>query len=290
MAIIVGIKFKHSTKSYYFDPVGIEFKEGDGAIVETARGVEFGTVTIANKDIDEKDIVQPLKPVIRKATEKDLQQVKKNEEDKPYAMQVFIEKSQKLGLQMKLVDAEYTFDRHKLMFYFTANGRVDFRELVRELAGVFKVRIELRQIYERDDIKMRGGLAPCGRLCCCTVHLHDFEKVTIKMAKLQGLSLNPTKINGCCGRLMCCLKYENDYYQEIYSQMPKLGSIVKTKDGKGIVEANDIIRQTVTVKVELPDGLIERRSYKLSDIVVTKKQSESEIEDCGDEILEEDNA
>ncbi|NLZ25846.1 MAG: stage 0 sporulation family protein [Clostridiales bacterium] len=290
MAIIVGIKFKHSTKSYYFDPVGIEFKEGDGAIVETARGVEFGTVTIANKDIDEKDIVQPLKPVIRKATEKDLQQVKKNEEDKPYAMQVFIEKSQKLGLQMKLVDAEYTFDRHKLMFYFTANGRVDFRELVRELAGVFKVRIELRQIYERDDIKMRGGLAPCGRPCCCTVHLHDFEKVTIKMAKLQGLSLNPTKINGCCGRLMCCLKYENDYYQEIYSQMPKLGSIVKTKDGKGIVEANDIIRQTVTVKVELPDGLIERRSYKLSDIVVTKKQSESEIEDCGDEILEEDNA
>jgi len=290
MAIIVGIKFKNSTKSYYFDPVGIEFKEGDGAIVETARGVEFGTVTIANKDIDEKDIVQPLKPVIRKATEKDLQQVKKNEEDKPYAMQVFIEKSQKLGLQMKLVDAEYTFDRHKLIFYFTANGRVDFRELVRELAGVFKVRIELRQIYERDDIKMRGGLAPCGRPCCCTVHLHDFEKVTIKMAKLQGLSLNPTKINGCCGRLMCCLKYENDYYQEIYSQMPKLGSIVKTKDGKGIVEANDIIRQTVTVKVELPDGLIERRSYKLSDIVVTKKQSESEIEDCGDEILEEDNA
>jgi len=290
MAIIVGIKFKHSTKSYYFDPVGIEFKEGDGAIVETARGVEFGTVTIANKDIDEKDIVQPLKPVIRKATEKDLQQVKKNEEDKPYAMQVFIEKSQKLGLQMKLVDAEYTFDRHKLIFYFTANGRVDFRELVRELAGVFKVRIELRQIYERDDIKMRGGLAPCGRPCCCTVHLHDFEKVTIKMAKLQGLSLNPTKINGCCGRLMCCLKYENDYYQEIYSQMPKLGSIVKTKDGKGIVEANDIIRQTVTVKVELPDGIIERRNYKLSDIVVTKKQSESEIEDCGDEILEEDNA
>lgn len=171
MSLIVGVKFKNSAKVYYFGPEGIEFNEGDGVIVETARGVEYGTIAVPNKEVDEKEIVSPLKSVMRKATKKDLEQVKRNEEDKEKALDVICEKAAKLNLNMKLVDAEYTFDRHKLIFYFTSSGRVDFRELVRELAAVFKVRIELRQIYERDDIKMRGGLAICGRPCCCTTHL-----------------------------------------------------------------------------------------------------------------------
>ncbi len=283
MSLIVGVKFKNSAKVYYFGPEGIDFNEGDGVIVETARGVEYGIITVPNKEVDEKEIVSPLKPVIRKATPKDLEQVKKNEEDKVKALDVICEKATKLNLNMKLVDAEYTFDRHKLIFYFTSSGRVDFRELVRELAAVFKVRIELRQIYERDDIKMRGGLAVCGRPCCCTTHLQDFEKVTIKMAKIQGLSLNPQKINGCCGRLMCCLKYENEYYTEVFKQMPKIGSGIKTKDGRAVVESNDLIRQTVTAKVQLKDGSIERRTYKLGEIGITARQNASEIDDSTDE-------
>ena len=283
MSLIVGVKFKNSAKVYYFGPEGIDFNEGDGVIVETARGVEYGIITVPNKEVDEKEIVSPLKPVIRKATPKDLEQVKKNEEDKVKALDVICEKATKLNLNMKLVDAEYTFDRHKLIFYFTSSGRVDFRELVRELAAVFKVRIELRQIYERDDIKMRGGLAVCGRPCCCTTHLQDFEKVTIKMAKIQGLSLNPQKINGCCGRLMCCLKYENEYYTEVFKQMPKIGSEIKTKDGRAVVESNDLIRQTVTAKVQLKDGSNERRTYKLGEIGITARQNANEIDDSTDE-------
>ena len=281
MSLIVGVKFKNSAKVYYCGPEGIEFNEGDGVIVETARGVEYGTIAVPNKEVDEKEIVSPLKSVMRKATKKDLEQVKRNEEDKEKALDIICEKAAKLNLNMKLVDAEYTFDRHKLIFYFTSSGRVDFRELVRELAAVFKVRIELRQIYERDDIKMRGGLAICGRPCCCTTHLQDFEKVTIKMAKIQGLSLNPQKINGCCGRLMCCLKYENDYYNEVFKQMPKIGSEIKTKDGRATVESNDLIRQTV--KVQLKDGSIERRTYKLGEIGVTSRQNANEIDDSNDE-------
>jgi len=198
MAIIVGIKFRSTPKVYYFDPKNIDFEENDGVIVETARGLEFATVSIANKDVDESEIVQPLKPVVRKATEEDLKKVQKNLDDKVDALRITREKVAEAGLNMKLVDAEYTFDRQKLIFYFTADGRVDFRELVRTLASIFKVRIELRQIYERDDTKMRGALAPCGRPCCCTTHLPDFEKVSIKMAKIQGLSLNPQKISGVC--------------------------------------------------------------------------------------------
>lgn len=215
---IVGIKFKNSCKVYYFSPEKISFSEGDAAIVETARGTEYGEVVLSNREVDDKDVVQPLKPVLRKATDADKKQVEKNLAMRPEAIRIANEKIEKHNLNMKLVDVEYTFDRQKIIFYFTAAGRVDFRDLVKDLAGVFRNRIELRQIYERDDAKMRGALAPCGRPCCCNTCLPDFAKVSIKMAKLQGLSLNPTKISGVCGRLMCCLKFENDYYAEMYKK------------------------------------------------------------------------
>ena len=282
MAIIVGIKFRNGNKVYYFDPQGIAFDEGDGAIVETARGQEFGTVSITNKEVDEKDIVSPLKPVIRKATPEDFKKVEKNLADKDHALKVIREKVAEMGIQMKLVDAEYTFDRSKLIFYFTAEGRVDFRELVKILASIFKVRIELRQIYERDDTKMRGALAACGRPCCCTTHLPDFEKVSIKMAKIQGLSLNPQKISGVCGRLMCCLKYENAYYSEVFKEMPKVGSKVKTPDGDGTVEQNDLIKQTSRVRVLLSNGDYDLRTYKLEDMKIGAKQSSADIDNMPD--------
>ena len=282
MAIIVGIKFRNGNKVYYFDPQGITFDEGDGAIVETSRGQEFGTVSITNKEVDEKDIVSPLKPVIRKATPDDFKKVEKNLADKDHALKVIREKVAEMGIQMKLVDAEYTFDRSKLIFYFTAEGRVDFRELVKILASIFKVRIELRQIYERDDTKMRGALASCGRPCCCTTHLPDFEKVSIKMAKIQGLSLNPQKISGVCGRLMCCLKYENAYYSEVFKEMPKVGSKVKTPDGDGTVEQNDLIKQTSRVRVLLSNGDYDVRTYKLEDMKIGAKQSSADIDNMPD--------
>lgn len=287
MALIVGIKFKNTNKTYYFDPLDIEFEENDGVIVETARGVEFGRVTIPNKDIADSEIRSPLKPVVRKATEKDDRQLERNLEDREKAIVIVNEKIDALKLDMKIVDAEYTFDRHKLIFYFTSDGRVDFRELVRELAAVFKLRIELRQIYERDDTKMRGALAVCGRPCCCTSHLPEFEKVSIKMAKIQGLSLNPQKISGCCGRLMCCLKYENDYYTDVYKLMPKMGSKVNTPDGEGIVEGNDMLRQMVTVRIMTKDETIEQREYELEELGITVRQNAVEINDeDGDEIKE----
>lgn len=278
MAIIVGIKFRNTNKVYYFDPTGIQFAEGDGAIVETARGLEYGTVSVANREVEEKEIVAPLKPVVRKATADDLKQVEKNLADREHALAVIREKAAALGLGMKLVDAEYTFDRSKVIFYFTADGRVDFRELVRTLASIFKVRIELRQIYERDDTKMRGALAACGRPCCCTSHLPDFEKVSIKMAKIQGLSLNPQKISGVCGRLLCCLKYENDYYSEVFKQMPKVGSKVRTSDGEGVVESNDLIKQTSRVRVLTKDGTYDVRTYNLEDLKIGERQSSAEID------------
>lgn len=283
MAIIVGIKFQGTNKVYYFDPKNLDFVEGDGAIVETARGQEYGIVAIANKEVEEKDIVSPLKPVIRKATDDDLKRLEKNRADKEHALVVIREKVAEAGLQMKLVDAEYTFDRSKLIFYFTADGRVDFRELVKTLASIFKIRIELRQIYERDDTKMRGALAPCGRPCCCTTHLPDFEKVSIKMAKIQGLSLNPQKISGMCGRLMCCLKYENAYYSEVYKQMPKVGSKVKTPDGEGTVEQNDLIKQTSRVRVLLKNGDYDVRTYNLDTLRIGERQSTTELDDQPDD-------
>lgn len=278
MAIVVGIKFKNSNKTYYFDPTNIDFEENEGVIVETARGQEFGVVALSNREVDDKDVVQPLKPVIRKATADDYKRVEKNLADKENALKITREKIADAGLIMKLVDAEYTFDRSKLIFYFTADGRVDFRELVKTLASIFKIRIELRQIYERDDAKMRGALAPCGRPCCCTTHLPDFEKVSIKMAKIQGLSLNPQKISGVCGRLMCCLKYENEYYSEVFKLMPKVGSKVQTPDGEGVVEQNDLIKQTVKVRVLLKTGDYDIKTYKLDEMQIGERQSSEEID------------
>ncbi len=283
MPEIIGIKFKTGNKVYYFDPGKNVFNEGDGVIVETARGLEYAVVAIANKQVGEKEIVQPLKPVERKATDEDKARAQKNAEDKEDALKIIRQKVSEMNLAMKLVDAEYTFDRSKLIFYFTAEGRVDFRELVRVLASIFKVRIELRQIYERDDTKMRGALASCGRECCCTTHLPDFEKVSIKMAKLQGLSLNPQKISGVCGRLMCCLKYENGYYNEVFKLMPKVGSKVKTKDGEGTVESNDLIKQTAKVKVMLKDGSFDVRTYALEDMRIDERQSTADIDAMPDE-------
>lgn len=282
---IVGIKFKQSCKIYYFSPENITFKAGDGVIVETARGTEFGEVVIENKDVDEKEVVQPLKPVIRKATEEDYRQREKNLQMRGEAMAKTQEKIDKHKLNMKLVDCEYTFDRQKLIIYFTADGRIDFRELVKDLASVFRVRIELRQIYERDDAKMRGALAPCGRPCCCNTYLPDFAKVSIKMAKVQGLSLNPTKISGVCGRLMCCLKFENDYYNEMYKKMPKIGTLADTPDGEGVVESNNILKQQVTVKVKNnKDDSFELKTYDLKNIKAKIHQSDDDDTPEDDEL------
>lgn len=276
---VVGIKFKNSGKTYYFSPNDIEFEVDDGVICETARGVEYGKVVLANCEVDDSEIVAPLKNVSRKANFEDEKRHLENMEKRQLLLQTAREKIDAHNLNMKLVDAEYTFDRQKIIYYFTASGRIDFRELVKDLASVFHVRIELRQIYERDDIKMRGALASCGRPCCCTLYLHDFEKVSIKMAKIQGLSLNPTKISGCCGKLMCCLKFENDYYQETFSKMPKVNSVAVTKDGEGIVVSNNLLKQECNIRVTTKDGGQEIKTYKLEDIKAKVKQSETELID-----------
>lgn len=281
MAIVIGVKFRNSGKMYYFSPKDINYCEGDGVITETVRGVEYGTVVMSNKEVPEKDIVAPLKEVLRKATEEDTKQNQENLSKREGMLKSIVEKVGMHNLAMKIVDAEYTFDRNKIIIYFTAEGRIDFRELVKDLASVFHLRIEMRQIYERDDIKMRGALAICGRPCCCTTHLQDFEKVSIKMAKLQGLSLNPTKISGCCGKLMCCLKYENDYYNQTYRKMPKVNSTAMTPDGEGIVYSNDILRLEVRVRVTLPDGTVDVRTYPLEKINAKEVQSVEEVDDSG---------
>ncbi len=284
MQQVIGVKFHSNTKIYYFDPKDIAFNEGDSVIVETSRGLEFGMVAMGNHFVDEENIVKPLKEVIRKATEKDIKQNAENMEKKKWAYSVCLEKIQKRGLPMKLVDADYTFDRSKAIFSFTAEGRVDFRELVKDLATVIKSRIELRQIYERDDIKIRGALAPCGRVCCCHAHLADFEKVTIKMAKNQGLSLNPQKISGVCGKLMCCLKYENDYYVETLKEMPKVGATVFTNDGEGVVDSVDLLNKKIKAKIQNEDGGISINEYKLADIKsATQYNDISDDEDDGND-------
>ncbi len=284
MQQVIGVKFHSNTKIYYFDPKDIAFNEGDSVIVETSRGLEFGMVATGNHFVDEENIVKPLKEVIRKATEKDIKQNAENMEKKKWSYSVCLEKIQKRGLPMKLVDADYTFDRSKAIFSFTAEGRVDFRELVKDLATVIKSRIELRQIYERDDIKIRGALAPCGRVCCCHAHLADFEKVTIKMAKNQGLSLNPQKISGVCGKLMCCLKYENDYYVETLKEMPKVGATVFTNDGEGVVDSVDLLNKKIKAKIQNEDGGISINEYKLADIKsATQYNDISDDEDDGND-------
>lgn len=264
MVEVVGIRFKEAGKIYYFDPDQYIMTTDDYAIVETVRGVEFGKVVVANKQVDEEDIVLPLKKVIRKATDKDKLIVQENKENAEEAYQVCDSKIMEHSLDMKLVDVEYTFDRNKVIFYFTADGRVDFRELVKDLAAIFKTRIELRQIGVRDEAKMLGGIGPCGRMLCCSTFLGDFEPVSIKMAKDQNLSLNPTKISGLCGRLMCCLKYENDEYESAKKELPDLGVSLKTQYGEGKVVGLNILERLV--QVEIPE--MERTlDYTLDELI-----------------------
>lgn len=279
MAKIVGIKFKRTAKSYYFDPKGQEYKRGAIMIVETARGVEYGKVVVETKEVPDSEVVQPLKPVIRLATSEDVKKIKKDEERAVAAIKTANEKVAARGVKMKIIDAEYTFDNGKLVFYFTAANRVDFRDLVKDLASAFHSRIELRQVGTRDETRLLGGIAPCGREVCCASCLPDFRKVTIKMAKTQGLSLNPAKISGLCGRLMCCLEYENEYYSETYKKMPKIGSEVDTPDGKAIVVSNNMITLKITTKKPTGDGGFTYKEYALAEIKVKKANKLEDIKD-----------
>ena len=266
MTRVVGIRFQKAGKIYYFDPCGFDLETGMHAIVETARGVEMGTVLIPPKDVEDDKVIQPLKPVLRIATDEDEKTVEKNKEKEKEAFEICKEKILKHGLEMKLVNAEYTFDNNKLLFYFTADGRIDFRELVKDLAAVFRTRIELRQIGVRDETKILGGIGICGRPLCCKTYLADFVPVSIKMAKEQNLSLNPTKISGVCGRLMCCLKNEQDTYEYLNSRLPNVGDVIYTKDGnKGEVQSVSVLRQLVKVIIDNGDEK-ELREYKVDEL------------------------
>lgn len=264
MYTVVGIRFKSAGKIYYFDPVGFELKKNQYVIVETARGIEYGEVVVNNKEVEEKDVVLPLKNVLRLANEEDAFTVERNKSDAKETFKVCNSKIEKHELEMKLIDVEYTFDRNKIIFYFTAEGRVDFRELVKDLAAIFKTRIELRQIGVRDEAKMLGGIGQCGRVLCCSSFLGEFEPVSIKMAKDQNLSLNPIKISGLCGRLMCCLKYENDNYECGKHKFPKTGTDVLTSLGSGKVVGINTLGKTV--KVELYDSK-DIEVFPLCDVV-----------------------
>lgn len=255
MIKIVGVRFKNAGKIYYFDPVELEVEKSIDVVVETARGLEYGTVVVGPKEIDESELVSPLKPIIRIATDEDRQVYLENKEKAKETFEICQQKIKEHGLTMFLIDCEYTFDRNKLIFYFTAEGRIDFRELVKDLASIFKTRIELRQIGVRDEAKSIGGLGTCGRKLCCSSWLGDFQPVSIKMAKDQSLSLNPTKISGICGRLFCCLKYEHDVYVEAIEKMPVVGSVVKVENQKGkVIEINPLLEQ---IKIEFNDKTIK---------------------------------
>lgn len=261
---VIGVRFKKAGKIYYFDPGEVQMTTEDYVIVETVRGVEFGKVVIANKQVDEEDVVLPLKKVIRLADDKDKLTVSENKEKTEEAFRVCQEKIKQHDLDMNLVDAEYTFDRNKIIFYFTADGRVDFRELVKDLAAIFKTRIELRQIGVRDEAKMLGGIGPCGRMLCCSTFLGDFEPVSIKMAKDQNLSLNPAKISGLCGRLMCCLKYENDQYEEAKRELPDIGEVINTSNGQGKVVGLNMLEKLVQVELFELERVVE---YTLDELI-----------------------
>ena len=272
MIKIVVVRFRKAGKIYYFDPAGMEIETGTHVIVETARGIEFGTVMIPPREMEEDGVVQPLKPVIRIATEADEITEQKNKEKEKEAFQICLEKIAKHKLEMKLVEAEYTFDNNKLLFYFTADGRIDFRELVKDLASVFRTRIELRQIGVRDETKILGGIGICGRPLCCSTYLSEFIPVSIKMAKEQNLSLNPTKISGVCGRLMCCLKNEEETYEYLNSRLPNVGDYVTTIEGlKGEVQSVSVLRQLVKVIVEVNDEK-EIREYKVDELKFRPKR------------------
>ena len=266
MTKVIGVRIRTAGKIYFFDPGKLNIKRNDHVIVETARGIEYGTVVGNPREVEDSKVIQPLKPVLRIATERDDEQEANNKLKEKDAFKICLEKIKKHGLEMKLIDAEYTFDNNKVLFYFTADGRIDFRELVKDLASVFKTRIELRQIGVRDETKILGGIGICGRELCCHSHLSEFVPVSIKMAKEQNLSLNPTKISGVCGRLMCCLKHEEETYEELNRRLPNVGDHVTTDDGlKGEVSSVNVLRQLVKVIMDVNDEK-EIREYKVEEL------------------------
>lgn len=286
MIEVIGVRFRPNGKIYFFAPNNIELETGDAVIVETARGVEYGKVVLNKREVEESSITSTLKPVIRKATEEDHAKNQENKEKCKDAFQICLEKIAKHGLEMKLIDVEYTFDNNKVLFYFTADGRIDFRELVKDLASVFRTRIELRQIGVRDETKILGGIGICGRELCCHKHLSDFVPVSIKMAKEQNLSLNPTKISGVCGRLMCCLKNEQEAYEYLNEKLPVVGDFVKTIDGlKGEVSSVSVLRQKVKVTVELDNGDKEIREYMADELKFKPKKRRNNDKTNEDEEL-----
>ena len=278
MTKVIGVRFRTAGKVYFFDPLQLEIKRGDHVIVETARGIEFGTVVAGVHEVEDDKVIQPLKPVMRIAGERDIEQEAANKEKEKEAFKICKEKILKHGLEMKLIDAEYTFDNNKVLFYFTADGRIDFRELVKDLAAVFRTRIELRQIGVRDETKIRGGIGVCGRELCCHTYLSEFAPVSIKMAKEQNLSLNPSKISGVCGRLMCCLTNEEETYEELNSHLPSIGDYVTTPEGlKGEVSSLSVLRQQVKVIVNLENDEKEIREYKVDELKFKPRRKKSEM-------------
>jgi cell fate regulator YaaT (PSP1 superfamily) len=286
MVNVIGVRFRKAGKIYYFDPADRDIENGDNVIVETARGIEYGKVVLGRRNIEDDKIIQPLKPVIRRATPEDDEIERKNKEKEREAFNICLEKIKKHGLEMKLIDSEYTFDNNKVLFYFTADGRIDFRELVKDLASVFKTRIELRQIGVRDETKIVGGIGICGRTLCCNTHLSEFAPVSIKMAKEQNLSLNPTKISGVCGRLMCCLKNEQEAYEVLNAKLPDVGDYVTTIDKlKGEVQSVSVLKQLVKVIVTLENDEKEIREYKVEDLSFKTKRRKDKANNIEDEEL-----
>ncbi len=284
MVKVIGVRFRTAGKIYFFDPGKLKINRNDHVIVETARGIEYGTVVGNPREVPSDKVIQPLKPVLRIATERDDEQEVNNRKKEKEAFKICLEKIKKHGLEMKLIDAEYTFDNNKVLFYFTADGRIDFRELVKDLASVFKTRIELRQIGVRDETKILGGIGICGRELCCHSHLSEFIPVSIKMAKEQNLSLNPTKISGVCGRLMCCLKHEEETYEELNRRLPNVGDHVTTDDGfKGEVQSVNVLRQLVKVLIDV-DNEKEIREYKVEQLRFRRKHKHNKV-DVADEEL-----
>lgn len=287
MTKVIGVRFRQAGKIYYFSPGKLEINKGDKIIVETARGVEYGSVVMGIKEVEDDEITQPLKPVIRVATEEDKRTEENNRQKEKEAFRICLEKIRKHGLEMKLIDAEYTFDNNKVLFYFTADGRIDFRDLVKDLAAVFRTRIELRQIGVRDETKIRGGIGICGRALCCHTYLSEFAPVSIKMAKEQNLSLNPTKISGVCGRLMCCLTNEQENYEELNSKLPSVGDQITTPDGlKGEVQAVSVLRQLVKVVVTLENDEKEIREYKAKELRFKPRKKRNDVKLSKEELKE----
>lgn len=284
MAKVVVVKFKKGDKLYYFSSGKYhDLKKGQGVIVETAKGNEYAVVEEGEKEVDEKELVAPLKPILRPASEKDEAMRQANKERRPEAMRICKQKIREHGLDMKLVDCEFSFDGSKVVFSFSAEGRVDFRELVKDLASTFHTRIELRQIGARDETKLLGGIAPCGREVCCAGCMSDFKRVSIKMAKNQGLSLNPAKVSGLCGRLMCCLSYENDYYADAYKKTPKLGSTVGTPEGKGMVVAVNMLKMDARVKIDKDGNNFVYRDFPIDKLHFRRAQEKEEQDNSDDE-------